>query len=363
MTAPAQIEARLHVTCGDFRLDAELSLPDCGVVALFGESGSGKTTMLRAIAGLEANPGGYLRVGDSVWQDGAQVVPVHRRALGYVFQESSLFTHLSVRGNLEFGHRRARPANGTTPPARAFDEIVALLGIGPLLGRGVGRLSGGERRRVAIARAVLRNPRLLLMDEPLTGLDMRARHEILPFIERLVAELSIPVFYVSHAADEVARLADQLVLLDAGRIVATGPINDMLTRLDLPLAHGEQAEALIEAVVAGHDDEFALTLLDFPGGRFCVPRKALRIGAPVRLRILARDVSLTLEHQTDTSILNIFPATVEAISAENESQNLVRLDAGGVPVLSQVTRKSTVALDLQPGRVVYAQAKSIALLA
>lgn len=362
MTVPAQIEARLRVTRGDFTLDAELTLPAKGVAALFGESGSGKTTMLRAIAGLEINPGGYLRVGDSVWQDGAQLVPVHRRSLGYVFQESSLFTHLSVRGNLEFGRRRARPAAGATP-ARAFDEVVELLGIGPLLGRDVGRLSGGERRRVAIARAVLPNPRLLLMDEPLTGLDMRARHEILPFIERLVAELSIPVFYVSHAADEVARLADQLVLLDAGRIVATGPINDMLTRLDLPLAHGEQAEALVEAVVAGHDDEFALTLLDFPGGRFCVPRKALRIGAPVRLRILARDISLTLERQTDTSILNIFPATVEAISAENESQNLVRLNAGGVPVLSQVTRKSTVALDLQPGRAVYAQAKSIALLA
>lgn len=361
MTASPQIEARLRVTRGDFVLDAELSLPARGVVALFGESGSGKTTMLRAVAGLEANPGGYLRVGDSVWQDGSQVVPVHRRALGYVFQESSLFTHLSVRGNVEFGRRRARPADGT--PARAFDEIVELLGIGPLLGRNVGRLSGGERRRVAIARAVLPNPRLLLMDEPLTGLDMRARHEIMPFIERLVADLSIPVFYVSHAADEVARLADRLVLLDAGRIVATGPVNDMLTRLDLPLAHGEQAEALVEAVVAGHDDEFALTLLDFPGGRFCVPRKPLCIGAPVRLRILARDISLTLERQTDTSILNIFPATVEAISTENESQNLVRLDAGGVPLLSQVTRKSTVALGLAPGRTVYAQAKSIALLA
>jgi molybdate transport system ATP-binding protein len=358
----ANIEARFHVARGNFLLDTEFTVPARGVTALFGESGSGKTTLLRAVAGLETNPGGYLRVGDAVWQDGAHVTSVHRRALGYVFQETSLFTHLSVRGNLEFGLKRALRGNGGGR-APGFSEAVELLGIESLLPRTVEQLSGGERQRVAIARALLRNPRLLLMDEPLTGLDQRARNEILPFIERLVAELSIPVLYVSHAPDEVARLADQLVLLDQGRVTATGPIEEMLTRLDLPLAHGEQAEALIEAVVASHDDEYALTFLDFPAGRFSVPKKAIQIGESVRLRILARDVSLTLEHQTDTSILNIFPATVVAISEENESQNLVRLDANGVPVLSQVTRKSTAVLGLVPGKRVYAQAKSIALLA
>jgi len=356
------LEARFHVRRGGFRLEAELSVPARGVTAIFGESGSGKTTLLRAIAGLEANPGGYLRIGESVWQDEERFVPVHRRVLGYVFQESSLFAHLSVRGNLEFGRKRAQRASGKGG-AVDFSEAVELLGIESLLPRAVGQLSGGERQRVSIARALLRNPRLLLMDEPLTGLDLRTRHEILPFIERLHTELSVPVLYVSHAPDEVARLADYLVLLDKGRIVATGPIDAMLTRLDLPLAHGDQAEALIEAVVASHDDEFGLTLLDFPAGRFSVPRKNLQIGAAVRLRILARDVSLTLERQANTSILNIFPATVEAISRENESQNLVRLDANGVPVLSLVTRKSTSALGLVPGKRVFAQAKSIALLA
>ncbi len=355
------LEARFHVRRGDFRLEAELSVPARGVTAIFGESGSGKTTLLRAIAGLDANPGGYLRIGESVWQDEALFVPVHRRALGYVFQESSLFAHLSVRGNLVFGRKRAQHANGKDG-AVGFSETVELLGIESLLPRAVGQLSGGERQRVSIARALLRNPRLLLMDEPLTGLDLRTRHELLPFIEHLHTELSIPVLYVSHAPDEVARLADYLVLLDNGRIVATGPIDTMLTRLDLPLARGDQAEALIEAVVAAQDDEFGLTLLDFSAGRFAVPKKDLPIGAAVRLRILARDVSLTLKRQADTSILNIFPATVEEICSESDSQNLIRLDANGVSVLSQVTRKSTVALKLTPGKQVYAQAKSIALL-
>ena len=357
-----KIEARFHVDRGDFSLDTELTVPARGVTALFGESGSGKTTLLRAVAGLEANPGGYLRVGDAIWQDEANFTPVHRRSLGYVFQETSLFAHLSVRGNLEYSLKRAPRADGGGR-APGYFEAVELLGIDSLLPRAIEQLSGGERQRVAIARALLRNPRLLLMDEPLTGLDLRARNEILPFIERLVAELSIPVLYVSHAPDEVARLADQLVLLDQGRVTATGPIEEMLTRLDLPLAHGEQAEALIEAVVASHDDEYALTFLDFPAGRFTVPKKSIQIGDSVRLRILARDVSLTLERQTDTSILNIFPATVVEISEENESQNLVRLDANGVPVLSQVTRKSTAVLGLAPGKRVYVQAKSIALLA
>ena len=356
------IDARFHVTHGAFQLKAELSVPARGVTAVFGTSGSGKTTLLRAVAGLEANPGGYLRIGESVWQDDRIFVPVHQRSLGYVFQESSLFAHLSVRGNLEFSLKRAQRANEDSKTLN-FSAVVELLGINALLPRAVGELSGGERQRVAIARALLCNPRLLLMDEPLSGLDLQARHEILPFIEQVHAEMSIPVLYVSHASDEVARLADYVVLLEQGQVLATGPIDEMLTRLDLPLAHGDQAEALIEAVVAAHDDEFCLTLLDFPAGQFSVPKKDLAIGESVRLRILARDVSLTLEHQAATSILNIFPATIEAISEESPSQNLIRLDANGVSVLSQVTRKSTAALGLVPGKRVYAQAKSIALLA
>jgi molybdate transport system ATP-binding protein len=206
------------------------------------------------------------------------------------------------------------------------------------------------------------SPGVLLLDEPLAALDQARKREIMPYLESLHNELDIPVIYVSHSLDEVARLADHLILLEAGRIKAAGAIGNMLTRLNLHLAHGDNAEALIEAVVAGHDDDYDLTYLDFSGGRFTVTRKALPVGRPVRLRVAARDVSLTLEHQSGTSILNIFPATIDAISPEGNAQVTVRLLAGGVPLLSRVTRKSAALLGLQHGKSVYAQAKSVALL-
>ncbi len=352
------IEARFRIERDDFTLDVDLDIPAQGVTAVFGPSGSGKTTLLRALAGLERCRDGYLRMNDMLWQDGSRFVPPHKRSLGYVFQEASLFGHLSVRGNLEYGLRRLPKGARRL----SLDRTIALLGIGPLLGRRATDLSGGERQRVAIARALAVSPRLLLLDEPLAALDQARKQEILPHLESLHEELDIPVIYVSHAADEVARLADQLVLLEAGRARATGPIADMLTRLDLPLAHGDDAETLIEAVVAGHDDDYDLTLLDFPGGRFSVPRKAVRVGQTVRLRVAARDVSLTLEPQTGTSILNIFPATIEALRPEGKARMMVRLRAGGVPLLSRVTRKSTALLDLREGKTVYVQAKSVALL-
>ena len=216
---------------------------------------------------------------------------------------------------------------------------------------------------MAIARALAVSPRILLMDEPLAALDLARKQEIMPYLESLHDELDIPVIYVSHSADEVARLADDLVLLDAGRVQAVGAIGEMLTRLDLSLAHGDEAEALIEAVVAGHDDDYQLTHLDFAGGRFSVARKALSVGHVVRLRVFARDVSLTLEQQSGTSILNIFPATVDELTPEGNAQVMVRLLAGGVPILSRVTRKSAALLELQHGKSVYVQAKSVALLA
>ncbi len=353
------IEARFRIRRGEFRLDVSLCVPGKGVTALFGPSGCGKTTLLRAIAGLDRYRDGFLKVGDMSWQAADRFVPPHRRALGYVFQEASLFAHLSVRGNLEYGVRRVPRAERRV----AVQQAVELLGIGSLLERKPERLSGGERQRVAIARALAVSPRLLLMDEPLAALDVPRKQEILPYIESLNRELNIPVIYVSHSPDEVARLADQLVLLDAGRVRATGAIGDMLTRLDLPLVHGSDAEALIEATVAGHDERYALTYLDFPGGRFTVPRKPLPLGSAVRLRVTARDVSLTLERQTGTSILNIFPATVDGLRPEGESQVTVRLSVGGVPMLARVTRKSAAVLDLQPGKPLYAQAKSVAVLA
>jgi molybdate transport system ATP-binding protein len=278
--------------------------------------------------------------------------------MGYVFQEASLFAHLNVRRNLEYGLKRVP----TSERRVSLDKAVDLLGIGHLLERHVDRISGGERQRVAIARALAVSPGILLMDEPLSALDVNRKREIMPYLESLHDELDIPVIYVSHSPDEVARLADHLVLLEDGKVQAAGPISEMLTRLDLSLAHGDDAGALIEANVAEHDDRYHLTYLDFPGGRFTVAPIDSPAGHPVRLRVAARDVSLTLEHQAGTSILNIFPATVEELIAEGNAQVMVRLKAGGVPMLARVTRKSASLLDLKPGKELYAQVKSVALL-
>lgn len=351
------VEARLRLRRADFTLDAKLIAPKTGVTALLGRSGAGKTTLLRAVAGLERCDG-YLAVGDEVWQDGDRHLPVHRRQLGFVFQEPSLFSHLSVRRNLEYGFRRV-PAGERRV---AFEEPLEWLGVEPFLERRPDELSGGERQRVAIARALLASPRLLLMDEPLASLDRQSKTEILPFLDRMQRELAIPLLYASHSLDEVARIADHLAWMEEGRILASGAIGDLLTRVDLPLARGGEAEALVEATVAAHDERDHLTYVDFPGGRFAVPGLGLAPGVQVRLRVLARDVSLTLERQSGTSILNIFPACVTALVGEGPAEVMVRLEASGVPILSRVTRRSAVALGLEPGSEVWAQVKGVAVL-
>jgi molybdate transport system ATP-binding protein len=352
------IEARFRGSREGFSLDIDLKLPDRGVIGLFGPSGCGKTTLLRAIAGLEPGISGSLKIAGQTWQDENIFLPAHKRPLGYVFQQPGLFPHLDVRRNLEYGMKRL----GADRRRVSLDSAVALLGIGHLLERRPDQLSGGEQQRVAIARALAVSPGILLMDEPLSALDDARKQEILPWLESLHDELDIPVLYVSHSRDEVARLADHLVLIAEGRNRASGPIGDMLTRLDLPLSTGGDAEALIEATVAGHDIDYGLTWLDFPGGRFNVIHKELETGSRVRLRLLARDVSLTLEPQTDTSILNIFPATVDGLASDGDAQVVVRLLAGDVPLLARVTRKSADLLRLRPGKQIYAQAKSVAVL-
>lgn len=353
------IEARFYLQRDSFILDAELSVPMQGITAIFGPSGCGKTTLLRAIAGLENCQRGYFSLGGEVWQDEQHCLAAHQRSLGYVFQEANLFPHLTVRGNLEYGYKRL-PVEARR---LAFKQVINLLGIEPFLSRRAHHLSGGERQRVAIARALLTNPRLLLMDEPLAALDVNSKAEIYPLLERLHDELAIPILYVSHSPDEVARLADQLALMETGRIRAAGPIAEMLTRSDLPLVHGSEAESIIEAKVVGHDDIYHLTYLKFSAGQFSVPRNELAEGQVARLRVLARDVSLTLVQQTNTSILNIFPARVEELLEENPAQLTVRLDAAGVSILSRITRKSAQVLELVPGKRVYVQVKSVALLA
>ena len=360
--APApRLVGRFHLAFpSGFELDVSLDLPGRGVSALFGASGSGKTTLLRCIAGLERMAGGFLSVAGDVWQDEERglFVPTFRRPLGYVFQEASLFPHLSVRQNLDFGRRRV-PASEQRV---ALEQAVGLLGIGDLLDRLPGRLSGGERQRVAIARALATSPRLLLMDEPLASLDQQRKGEILPYLERLHGELEVPVIYVSHQPDEVARLADHLVLLERGRVAASGPLQELSTRLDLSLSHGETAGAVIEATVSGHDERFHLTYLDFPAGRVSIPRQDLKTGARKRLRVLARDVSLTLTPQSDTSILNVLPARVADLAEERPGQVTVRLDAAGTVLLARITAKSVAHLELREGKAVFAQIKGMALL-
>ena len=335
----------------------DLQIPARGITALFGPSGCGKTTLLRAIAGLDHHPDGKLQVGPLTWQDSTTLVPPHRRQLGYVFQEASLFPHLNVSANLRYGVKRSGKAGSSD-----LQQAIELLGIGNLLQRQPHTLSGGERQRVAIARALAAGPRLLLMDEPLASLDMARKQEILPYIETLRESLDIPVIYVSHAQEEVARLADHLVLLEAGREVASGEIHTMLARLDLPLAHDPDAATIIDAEVTAHDDAHHLTYLDCPAGRITVLRQRLEIGARVRVRVAARDVSLTLERQSGTSIQNIFPATVEALTPKREAEVTVRLAMTEIPLLARVTRKSATLLQLQPGKPVFVQAKSVALL-
>ncbi len=354
----SEIRARFRLDRGSFALDVDLTLPGQGVTALFGHSGSGKTTCLRAMAGLERAPGGYLAVGGEVWQDDARGVflPTHRRPLGYVFQEANLFAHLSVRANLAFGQKRS-------PGKARLDEIAGLLGIDGLLDRQPDSLSGGERQRVAIARALLTSPRLLLMDEPLAALDLKRKLEILPYLERLHDELSVPIIYVSHAPDEVARLADHLVLLHEGRMVASGPLGETLARADLPPAFADDAGVVIETVLACHEAD-ALSRLDFAGACLRVGQRAEPLGSRLRCRVHARDVSLALEPPRASSILNSFAATVAAIApTDTPGHVLVRLDVGPTPLLARITRRSQRELDIQPGRQVWAQVKAVALLA
>jgi molybdate transport system ATP-binding protein len=359
MSTATGIHAYFRLDYPGFALAVDLALPGRGVTAVFGRSGSGKTTLLRAIAGLERVRDGRLTVNGACWQDERVFRPPHRRPVGYVFQDANLFPHLSVQANLEYGQKRVPAAQRRI----SLDQAVTLLNIGPLLKRTPDRLSGGERQRVAIARALAVSPNLLLMDEPLAALDHALKQDILPYLERLHDDLDIPLLYVSHAPDEVARLADHLVVLDAGRVVAAGPLTDTLARLDLPIRLGEDAGVVLDAVVAARDSHWQLAHLAFAGGRLWVRDEGLAVGHGARVRILARDVSLALAPVEGTSILNTLAATVEASAADaHPALMLVKLRVGDSALLARVTRRSAENLALAPGRVLYAQIKAVALI-
>ncbi len=351
------IECKIKVQLESFMLDANFSIPDRGITVVFGPSGSGKTTLLRAIAGLEKSDKGFLKIGDSVWQKGEDFLATHKRQIGYVFQDAALFDHLDVKGNLNFVVKRAIGLKEDF-----IESIHNLLEIKTLLNRKTTQLSGGERQRVAIARALLTNPKILLLDEPLSALDLKRKNEILPYLDSIHNDLEIPILYVTHSQDEMSRLADHLLLIEDGNIVGSGPVNDMLTRFDMPLSHGGDAVSIIEAEVLKRDSEFNLMHLDFLGGQFIVPDNGFPVQTKVRIRVVARDVSLTKSKQVDTSILNIFPAMVQEIVNEGEAQVMVRLQIKETILLACITRKSSYKLRLEKGSEVFVQVKSVAIL-
>ncbi|NEX16502.1 MAG: molybdenum ABC transporter ATP-binding protein [Halochromatium sp.] len=388
-----QIEARFQVAWPGFILDVDERLPARGVTALFGHSGSGKTTLLRCIAGLEHAAVGRLSFKGSVWQDAETWVPTHRRPIGYVFQEASLFPHLTVLGNLRYGQRRSRGGSARTSLGKSsgsnslgkptlaitesspdtdtdsvtdrfsLEQAIELLGIGHLLQRKPAALSGGERQRVGIARALAVNPRLLLMDEPLAALDLKRKQEILPYLERLHDELEIPVLYVSHSPDEVARLADHILVMDEGRVLASGPLNETLSRLDLPIRLGEDAGVVLDGQVAERDERWHLLRIACCSASLWVRDSGAEIGSHARVRILARDVSIAQAPSSGTSILNSLPARVLSLGEDaHPALALVKLDVAGNPVLARLTRRSAEELGLAPEQSVWIQVKAVALL-
>ncbi len=350
------IRARFRMGWPGFTLDVDLSLPGQGVTALFGPSGCGKTTLLRSLAGLE-RPAGTLQVNGDIWMDEHTWLPAHRRAIGYVFQEASLFPHLSVLGNLRYGMRRSKRSASAD-----LEQAIDLLGIRALLERKPDRLSGGERQRVGIARALAVNPRLLLMDEPLAALDHARKQEILPYLDRLQRELRIPIVYVTHSPDEVARLAHHLVVLQHGRVVASGGLADTLARVDLPIRLGEDAGVIIDASVGAIDATWHLARLDFEGGILWTRDPGLPPGTPARVRVLARDVSIAREHPGKSSIQNILQGRIERIvDDESPGLALLRLQVGGTVLLARVTRRALAELALAEGDPAWVQVKSVAL--
>lgn len=378
------IDAHFTHCYDDFVLDVDLALPAKGVTVLYGQSGSGKTTLLRCLAGLVHAPGGVLSVDGDQWQGDEVFVPTHKRPIGYVFQEPSLFEHLTVEGNLSYAQKRVDLA-GASGSVLSSKEVIELLGIENLMQRKPNQLSGGEKQRVAIARALFSQPELLLMDEPLASLDTQRKREILPYLEKLRLELKIPIVYVTHSIDELSRLADWVVVLDQGRVVANGSLADVLTALDSPMQL-DYAGIVLETTILSREAQWDLMRVSFIGGELLLADNGRAEGETLRVRVDARDVSLTLSQHTDTSILNALPATVIEISAcLSQDAVLVKLGLGhqsaaaldeskamdeqskasrdsNEMLLSRITRRSAEHLALAVGSQVWAQIKSVAVL-
>ena len=352
-----EISLRHRFRSGGFTLDASFATPEAGVTALFGPSGCGKSTILAAVAGLLRPAEGRLALGGEVLLDTARGIflPPERRRCGVVFQDARLFPHLSVETNLRYGARRAPP--GAQGPS--FDDVVGLLGIGHLLGRRPAFLSGGERQRVALGRALLARPRLLLMDEPLAALDAPRRAEVLPFLSRLRDAAGLPILYVTHALEEVDALADRLVLLAEGRVLADGPVEEISARTDLPLAARRDAGVLLTCTVV-EASAGGMTRLAFDGGQLLTTSRPGPVGARVRVRVRARDVAVAIEQPSGLSTQNILPVRLCAIAAIPESPEVfLHLAAGPTRLLARITQDSVARLSLRPGTALWALIKAV----
>jgi molybdate transport system ATP-binding protein len=364
MSQAGSIEVAFKGRLGRFDLDASFVVPAKGVTGLFGPSGCGKTAVLRCIAGLTHLADGHCAIDGDLWQKGAAIFrPAFSRPVGYVFQEASLFPHLSVTANLLYATRGRRPALPTD--AIGFDDVVALLGLRTLLDRSPRHLSGGERQRVAVGRALLSQPKLLLMDEPLSALDRQTKDEILPFLERLRDTLSLPVIYVTHDMAEVERLADRLVLMQSGRVLASGPLAQLQSDPALPLAGRRDAAVTFDAVTSAYDPAYRLATLQVDGGHFTVPHAETAIGQHHRITIAAGDVSLATELPRQTTVLNVLPSRILSAAPTNDYQMVAVLGLGedgtGARLLARVTRHSWDHLNLSVGLTVYSQVKGVAL--
>ncbi|WP_239090338.1 molybdenum ABC transporter ATP-binding protein [Marinomonas ostreistagni] len=343
----------------DFVLSVAAKLPSQGVTAIFGQSGSGKTTLLRCIAGLETAPQGYLSVQGDVWQDDRRTLPTYQRPIGYVFQESSLFEHLTAQANIDFALKRSEQR----PNAAEYQQIIDLMGIEHVLQRYPAQLSGGERQRVAIARALLIKPRLLLMDEPLASLDSARKQEILPYLAKLRSSLDIPILYVSHSVDEIAQLADHVLVLEQGKVVAQGDISDIFARTDLAQLSGFDMGVVWHGHLQERNEAWHLARIKAPGGSLWVRDGGDAIGAAIRTRILARDVSIALSAGEDSSILNRLPVTISQITPDKDpAMLLLRLISGRDCILARLTKRSVEQLHLYEGLQAWAQIKSVAIM-
>lgn len=363
MSTTSQLSGQLSVRLGDFELQTgNFEIPLSGLTAIFGHSGSGKTTFIRCLAGFEPKAKGEVFFKDQAWLEGRKSLPIHKRGLGYVFQEASLFPHLNVAKNLTYGLKRANKAG--KQQNISFEQVVDWLGLTLLLGRDVQTLSGGERQRVAIGRTLLSQPSILMMDEPMAALDLFAKRAIMPYLERLRDELDIPILYISHSPQEVERLADHVLFMEKGRILGLEPIEQALNREGTPLYQGEEPKSVLKATLSEHLPLEGLSLVRFGENVLYVPHLQQEVGSEVRLVIAAQQISLMKAKPEQTSMLNHLPVSIESIEPHNDYSMLLRLRvaASSLPLLAQVTKRSVDTLSLSPGQNWVAAIKSVAIL-